>query len=373
MNGSHTETGTSIPVTQPSMPEFDTYVDMIRPLWESRHLSNRGEHVRALEEELQQRLNVPHVSLLTNGHLALETAIDVLGLTGEVITTPFTFASTTHALIRKQITPVFCDINPIDYTIDVSQIEALITERTTAILPVHVYGNVCDVEAIERLAKRYGLHVLYDAAHAFGVRHKGRDVATFGDITMFSFHATKVFHTIEGGALTFREERYVEAIHQAVNFGITGPETVELVGGNAKMNEFQAAMGRCNLPRIDSDIQKRKRLVERYDARLKDAPFLRLNIRHEQTESNYAYYPILVTPGKQARDDLMAYLAQHGILARKYFYPLVTDFACYAYDVSVPNATYVSDRVITLPLYPDMTIEMVDRICDVVLEGGNER
>ncbi|WP_214774530.1 DegT/DnrJ/EryC1/StrS family aminotransferase [Exiguobacterium sp. s37] len=373
MSGSNVETDAIIPVTRPSMPDFETYVEMIRPLWESRHLSNRGEHVRALEEELEQRLHVPHVSLLTNGHLALETAIDVLGLTGEVITTPFTFASTTHALIRKQITPVFCDINPVDYTIDVNKIEALITERTTAILPVHVYGNVCDVEAIEQLAKRHGLRVLYDAAHAFGVRHDGRDVSTFGDLTMFSFHATKVFHTIEGGALTFRDARYVEAIHQAVNFGITGPESVESVGGNAKMNEFQAAMGRCNLPRIDADIEKRKRLVERYDTRLGDASFLRLNLRNERTESNYAYYPVLVTKGRAARDDMMAYLAQHGILARKYFYPLVTDFSCYAFDASVPNATYVSDRVITLPLYPDMTMEMVDRICDVILEGGNER
>ncbi|WP_215144696.1 DegT/DnrJ/EryC1/StrS family aminotransferase [Exiguobacterium qingdaonense] len=371
MSGSNVENA-MIPVTRPSMPEFETYVDMIRPLWESRHLSNRGEHVRALEEELEQRLHVPHVSLLTNGHLALETAIDVLGLTGEVITTPFTFASTTHALLRKQLTPVFCDINPIDYTIDVNQIEALITERTSAILPVHVYGNVCDVEAIERIAKRYGLHVLYDAAHAFGVRHDGRDIATFGDLTMFSFHATKVFHTIEGGALTFQDDRFVHAIHQAVNFGITGPETVESVGGNAKMNEFQAAMGRCNLARIDIEIDKRRRLVERYDERLRDAPFLRLNIRNEQTTSNYAYYPVLVMSGRGGRDRMMETLAQNGILARKYFYPLVTDFDCYTFDAIVPNATYVSDRVITLPLYPDMTMEMVDRVCDVILEGGNE-
>lgn len=371
MNRSNVELHAHIPVTKSSMPDFNTYVDMIRPLWESRHLSNRGEYVRTLEEELQQKLDVPHVSLFTNGHLALETAIDVLGLTGEVITTPFTFASTTHALVRKHVTPVFCDINTMDYTIDVTKIESLITDRTTAILPVHVYGNVCDVDAIEQIAKRYGLKVLYDAAHAFGVRYKGKSVATYGNLAMFSFHATKVFHTIEGGALAFQEDAFLEAILQAVNFGITGPETVESVGGNAKMNEFQAAMGRCNLPQIDLDIQKRRKLVERYNERLQHAPFLQLNHTSAETESNYAYYPVLVTPGKQARDSLMGHLERHGILARKYFYPLVTDFSCYSFDASVPQATYVSERVMTLPLYADMTCEMVDYICDVILEGGN--
>lgn len=362
-----------IPVTRPSMPDFEDYVAMIRPLWDSRLLSNRGEHVRALETDLATHLDVPHVSLLTNGHLALETAIDVLGLHGEVITTPFTFASTTHALVRKGITPVFCDINPIDYTMDVTKIEALITERTTAILPVHVYGNVCDVEAIDRIAKRYGLIVLYDAAHAFGVRHQGRSIADYGDMNMFSFHATKVFHTIEGGGLAFRDARYVDALHQAVNFGITGPESVESVGGNAKMSEFQAAMGRCNLPRLHDDVSRRRQLVERYDARLEHASWIRLNRRHDATETNYAYYPILVKGGKDARDALMDRLAANGILARKYFYPLVTAFACYSFEADVPTATYVADRILTLPLYPDLPLETVDFICDVICEGGNGR
>ncbi|MCT4795958.1 DegT/DnrJ/EryC1/StrS family aminotransferase [Exiguobacterium alkaliphilum] len=360
-----------IQVTRPSMPEFEAYVDMIRPLWESRWLSNNGEHVRALESELTDVLDVPHVSLLTNGHLALETAIDVLGLSGEVITTPFTFASTTHALVRKGITPVFCDINPIDYTIDVTKLEALITDKTTAILPVHVYGNVCHVEAIDRIAKRHGLKVLYDAAHAFGVVHEGRGIATYGDMNMFSFHATKVFHTIEGGALAYRDDSLKADIDLAVNFGITGPESVEAVGGNAKMNEFQAAMGRCNLPRLEDDIAKRRAIVERYDERLKDVPTLRLNRRVDETESNYAYYPVLFKGDRRRRDEMMAWLADNGIFARKYFYPLVTDFACYAFTAHVPNAKYVSDRVLTLPLYPDLTLEMVDRICDVIIEGGN--
>ncbi|EPE63530.1 beta-eliminating lyase family protein [Exiguobacterium sp. S17] len=359
-------------VTRPAMPEFESYVEMIRPLWDSRWLSNRGEHVRALEEELMELLGTEHVSLLTNGHLALETAIDVLGLSGEVITTPFTFASTTHALVRKGLTPVFCDINPLDYTLDVSQLESLITDKTSAILPVHVYGNVCHVDEIDRIAKRHGLKVLYDAAHAFGVTHQGRSIATYGDMSMFSFHATKVFHTIEGGALAYKETSHHDAIEQAVNFGITGPETVESVGGNAKMNEFQAAMGRCNLPQFEHDVMKRRAIVERYDERLRGVPTIRLNRRGTDTVSNYAYYPVLFKGDRCRRDEMMAWLAEHGIFARKYFYPLVTDFSCYAFDASVPNAKYVSDRILTLPLYPDMTLEMVDRICDVIIEGGKK-
>ncbi|WP_070328454.1 DegT/DnrJ/EryC1/StrS family aminotransferase [Exiguobacterium aurantiacum] len=360
-----------IAVTRPAMPEFEAYVEMIRPLWDSRWLSNRGEHVRALEEELTELLGTEHVSLLTNGHLALETAIDVLGLSGEVITTPFTFASTTHALVRKGLTPVFCDINPLDYTLDVSQLESLITDKTSAILPVHVYGNVCHVDEIDRIAKRHGLKVLYDAAHAFGVTYQGRSIATYGDMSMFSFHATKVFHTIEGGALAYNEPSHHAAIEQAVNFGITGPEAVESVGGNAKMNEFQAAMGRCNLPRFEHDVMKRRAIVERYDERLRGIPTIRLNRRGDDTVSNYAYYPVLFKGDRRRRDEMMAWLAEHGIFARKYFYPLVTDFSCYTFDARVPNAKYVSDRILTLPLYPDMTLEMVDRICDLIIEGGN--
>lgn len=359
-----------INVTRPAMPEFEAYVEMIRSLWDSRWLSNRGEHVRALEEELTDKLGVAHVSLLANGHLALETAIDVLGLTGEVITTPFTFASTTHALVRKGLTPVFCDINPLDYTMDVSQIESLITDATSAILPVHVYGNVCHVDEIDRIAKRHGLKVLYDAAHAFGVVHRGRQIATYGDMSMFSFHATKVFHTIEGGALAYNDGSYQDAIEQAVNFGITGPEAVETVGGNAKMNEFQAAMGRCNLPRFDEDTIKRRAIVDLYDERLGSVPTIRLNRRDDGTVSNYAYYPVLFKGDRRRRDEMIAWLAEHNIFARKYFYPLVTNFSCYAFDARVPNAEYVSDRILTLPLYPDMTLDMVDRICDVVIEGG---
>ena len=359
-----------IQVTRPSMPEFEAYVEMIRPLWDNRWLSNRGEHVQALESELTAPLDIAHLSLLSNGHLALETAIDVLGLTGEVITTPFTFASTTHALVRKGLTPVFCDINPLDYTIDVSQLEAHITERTSAILPVHVYGNVCQVEEIDRIAKRHGLNVLYDAAHAFGVRHAGRGIASYGDMSMFSFHATKVFHTIEGGALAYADPAYRPLIEQAINFGITGPETVASVGGNAKMNEFQAAMGRCNLIRFDEDVRRRRVIVERYNERLGSVPTIRLNHVKDETVSNYAYYPILFKGDRRRRDEMMGWLAEHGIFARKYFYPLITDFDCYAFEAHVPNAKYVSDRILTLPLYPDMTLDVVDRICDVIIEGG---
>ena len=281
----------SIQVTRSSMPDFEEYIEEIKDLWESHWLTNTGGKHKKLEKELAEYLNSPNVSLFTNGHLALECAIDALNLTGEVITTPFTFASTTHAIVRNGLEPVFCDINPDDYTIDTDNLERLITDKTSAIVPVHVYGNICNVNEIERIARKYNLKVIYDAAHSFGVTVDGVGVGNFGDASMFSFHATKVFNTIEGGAVTFRNLDFGRKLNDLKNFGITGPETVEYVGGNAKMNEFQAAMGICNLRHIESEINKRKVVVERYRERLSGIHGIKLSQIQKGVRSNYCLLP----------------------------------------------------------------------------------
>ncbi|NLW47623.1 MAG: aminotransferase class I/II-fold pyridoxal phosphate-dependent enzyme, partial [Firmicutes bacterium] len=251
-------------VTRSSMPDFEEYIEEIKELWDSHWLTNMGVKHKQLESSLLKYLDTPNITLFTNGHLALECIIAALNLTGEVITTPFTFASTTHAIVRNGLRPVFCDINSFDYTIDVDRLESLITDKTSAIIPVHVYGNICNVTEIEKIAKKHNLKVIYDAAHAFGVRLNGKNVANFGDAAMFSFHATKVFNTIEGGAATYQDDHLSKTLYDIKNFGITDPESVEYVGGNAKMNEFQAAMGLCNLRHIDAEIEKRKKVIERY-------------------------------------------------------------------------------------------------------------
>ncbi len=256
----------NIMVTRSSMPSFEEYCEEIKDIWDSHWLTNMGVKHKELQKELENYLGIPHVALYTNGHLALENAIAALNLPkgGEVITTPFTFASTTHAIVRNGLIPVFCDIKEDDYTIDTQKLENLITDNTVAIVPVHVYGNMCDVEEIDRIAKKYGLKVIYDAAHAFAVKYKGVSSACFGDASMFSFHATKVFNTIEGGCICFKNDAWVQLLNDMKNFGIHGPESVQFVGGNAKMNEFQAAMGICNLKHLNEEIAKRKNVVERY-------------------------------------------------------------------------------------------------------------
>lgn len=243
-------------VTKSSMPPLEEYINEIKDLWESHWLTNMGKKHLELEDKLNDYLKTNNITLFTNGHLALECAIAALNLTGEVITTPYTFVSTTHAIVRNGLKPVFCDINPEDYTIDVTKIEELITEKTSAIIPVHVYGNVCNIEEIQRIADKYNLRVIYDAAHTFGVTVNGVGIGNFGDVSMFSFHATKVFNTIEGGALTYNNPTLQQVLNDIKNFGITGPETIEYIGGNAKMNEFQAAMGLCNLRHVDEEIEK---------------------------------------------------------------------------------------------------------------------
>ena len=365
----------TINVTRSSMPSYEEYCEEIRDLWDSRWLTNMGSKHQQLEKDLKAYLNAPNVTLYTNGHLALEMILAAFAFPkgAEVITTPFTFASTTHAIVRSGLTPVFCDVNPVDYTMDAAKIESLITEKTAAILPVHVYGNLCHVDAIAEIAKKHNLKVIYDAAHAFGVTRDGVSAANFGDASMFSFHATKVFHTIEGGAVTYQDESLQKPLNEWKNFGIRDAETVAYPGGNAKMNEFAAAMGICNLRHLDGEIAKRKMAVERYRERLGNIPGIRLIPMQAGVKSNYAYFPVVFDGYKETRDEIHAKLAKHDIIARKYFYPLTNSFDCYkdlpGFDPEqTPVAKYIADRVLTLPLYADLSEEDVDRICDVILK-----
>ena len=360
-------------VTRSSMPTFEEYCDEIKDLWNTRWLTNMGAKHKQLQTELEKYLGVPHVTLYTNGHLALENAIGALNLPegGEVITTPFTFASTTHAIVRNGLVPVFCDVNNRDYTMDVTKLESLITNKTVAIVPVHVYGNLCDVETIEMIAKKYGLKVIYDAAHAFGVRYKGVSSACFGDASMFSFHATKVFHTIEGGAVCYKNDSWVQLLNDQKNFGFHGPEEVAYVGGNAKMNEFQAAMGICNLRHLDGEIAKRKIVVERYRQRLSGVEGICLCQPQDGVESNYAYFPAVFDGYKYTRNEIFEMLKAQEITARKYFFPLTNSFECYrnyptAGVEKTPVAQHLALRVLTLPLYADLALEDVDKICDTI-------
>jgi dTDP-4-amino-4,6-dideoxygalactose transaminase len=362
-----------INVTRSSMPDFDEYCEEIKELWDTHWLTNMGAKHKQLEAMLKDYLHTDNICLYVNGHLALENIIAALELTGEVITTPFTFASTTHAIVRNGLTPVFCDINRDDYTIDVTKIESLITDKTSAIIPVHVYGNICNVAEIQRIADKYNLKVIYDAAHAFGVTYNGESVANFGDASMFSFHATKVFNTIEGGAVTFKQSELYRIMNDRKNFGIRGPEEVAYVGGNAKMNEFAAAMGICNLRHLDDEIAKRKIAVEQYFKRLDGVDGIKLCPVQNGVKSNYAYFPVLFDNYKYDRNEIVEKLKEKGILARKYFYPLTNSFDCYKGKVGFdPSATPValdtSLKILTLPIYADLSIDDVDRICDIILK-----
>lgn len=361
-----------INVTRSSTPDFEEYCDEIRDIWDTHWLTNMGEKHQRLQRQLEEYLGVRHVTLLTNGHLALENVLEGLGLHGEIITTPYTFASTTHAIVRTGNTPVFCDINDVDYTIDVSKIESLITDRTVAIMPVHVYGNLCNTEAIEKIAKKYSLRVIYDAAHAFGVTKNGVSAACFGDVSMFSFHATKVFNTIEGGALCYNDDSLEQIFCDLKNFGIHGPESVPYVGGNAKMNEFCAAMGLCNLRHLDREIEKRRTVSEHYNARLSGINGIKLNTPQSGVKSNYGYYPVVFDGYKYTRDEIFDRLGKEGVVARKYFYPLTNSFECYrgkpGFDPdATPAAKHTAEHVLTLPLYAGLSSDDVDRICDIIL------
>ncbi len=363
-------------VTRSSMPTLEEYMNEIEDIWRTHWLTNMGSKHKRLQGELTKYLGVEKVDLFTNGHMALELSLQAMNLPrgSEVITTPFTFASTTHAIVRNGLNPVFCDINEDDFTMDVSKIEALITDNTSAIMPVHVYGNICNVEEIDRIARKYGLKVIYDAAHTFGVRYKGQGIGSFGDVSCFSFHATKVFNSIEGGAACFRDDDFGLELYRLKNFGIRGPETVDGVGANAKMNEFCAAMGLCNLKHVDEEISKRKCVVERYNSHLINIDGIHINQQQDDVLSNYAYYPVVFDEKVfgLSRNDVFNVLEENGIGARKYFYPLTSSFDCFhgKYNSNqTPVALHISKRVLTLPLYSELLLKDVDRICKIILNA----
>ena len=359
-------------VTRSSMPEFDEYIEEIRPLFDSHWLTNMGVKHEQLRAELKDYLKVEGVELLTNGHTALELTLQALGLKeGEVITTPFTFASTTHAIVRCGLEPVFCDINPTDYTMDADKIEALITDKTVAIMPVHVYGNICDIDKIEKIAKKHNLKVIYDAAHTFGEEYKGKGIGAFGDASIFSFHATKVFNTIEGGAVCSSNDELLKQIYFLKDFGILDEERTVSVGANGKMNEFCAAMGLCNLRHVNKEIDKRKAVVEKYRELLGGVKGIKLSPIQADVKSNYAYFPVVFLDDyKYDRDEVYKRLSDNNIGARKYFYPLTNALECYEdkYDTNdTPIALDISKRVLTLPLFADLKLDAVEKICQIIL------
>ena len=361
-----------INVTKSSMPSYEEYCNEIKSIWDTTHLTNMGPLHNKLKIQLKDYLKVDNLELFVNGHLALYCIIKALGLKGEIITTPFTFASTTNAIVQAGCTPIFCDVKD-DYTIDENQIENLITDKTCAILGVHVYGNICNVNAIEEIAIRHDLKVIYDAAHAFGVQYLNKGIGAYGDASMFSFHATKVFHTIEGGAVTFKDASLAEKLNLERNFGIDG-ESLNCFGTNAKMNEFQSAMGICNLRHIDDEILSRKRVYERYLSNLLGVTGIKTLDEVKGIKQNYAYFPILVDKDQYglSRDELKDLLSKSGIFARKYFYPLVSENEGFYNDyiVETPKAYAYSRKVLCLPMYASLEINDVDEICDIIKTKG---
>ena len=359
-----------INVTQSSLPTFEEYCTEIKSIWENHWLTNNGEKVCELEAKLKKYKEVNNIVLYTNGHLALEATISAFQfpIGSEIITTPFTFVSTSNAIVRTGMVPVFCDIEPDNLTLDPKKIEALITSKTVAILPVHVYGNMCDVEEIERIAKKHNLKVIYDSAHAFGVKFKGKNSATFGDISMFSFHATKVFSTGEGGALALNDWKLVHNAELIKNFGIKIGADPEKIGFNGKMSELSAALGICNLRRVDEDIKKRKVLTQRYRENLSDIKGIETLEEQEGVTHNYSYMSIFVKRLHKSRGMVYNRLMSEGIFPRKYFFPLITDLECYREykDLELPIAREKAQSVLALPIYPELSIDMVDKICSFI-------
>lgn len=362
-------------VTKPFLPPFDEYSGYLERIWESGILTNQGNLHREFESALRDFLGSPNIVLTVNGHMALDIAVKALDLKGEVITTPFTFASTTHALVLNNLTPVFCDIKENNFTINEDLIESLITENTSAIMPVHVYGIPCNVDKIDNIANKYGLKVLYDAAHAFGVRVNGKPIASFGDISMFSFHATKRFHSIEGGALAFGNQELKEKLDLLKNFGIKDAETVVIPGQNGKMNEFQAAMGLCNLNHLDELTARCREESDLYKSELSGVRGLSFIEIDRNTDSNYVYVPIVINAAEFGctRDQLIEFLESNDIIARKYFYPLTSQYDCYSNlfsNSSCPVAETAAESVLTLPLYYELKDEDIKLICSLIRDAS---
>lgn len=360
-------------VTQPVLPDIEEVKAMIGEIWESRYITNNGKVVQKLERELSRYLKVKNLSLFSNGTLALQIACRALRLTGEVITTPFTFAATPHALAWDNIKPVFCDIEEDSLNINPERIEELITPYTTAILPVHVFGNPCRVEQIQDIANRHGLKVIYDAAHAFGVKVKGKPVGSFGDISMLSLHATKIYHTIEGGALCFNSPHLKERADALRNFGIKSEEYVSEPGTNAKMNEVQAAVGILMLKYVDSEIKRRREITCLYRKYLKDIPGISYFEDTKGIRHNYSYMVIRVNREEFgiSRNQLYEMLKEYNVFARKYFFPLCSQFPCYrnlpsASPENLPAASRIVEEVLSLPLYGRLTDADIEKICSII-------
>ncbi len=359
-------------VTQPTLPPFDDFVESLRQIWDNRILTNKGPFHEQLEHELANHLGVKYVSLFANGTLALVTALQALNITGEVITTPYSFVASTHSLWWNNISPVFVDIEPESCNLDPAKIEAAITPQTTAILPVHVYGNPCDVHRIKEIADRYGLKVIYDACHTLDVRLHGEPVLNFGDLSVMSFHATKVFNTFEGGAIISHDENTKRHIDDLKNFGYRGETTVIAPGINAKMSEVQAAMGLLQLKYIDKAIAKRKMLTEHYREQLKDIPGISFMHDMPGVKHCYSYFPVFVDEKEYglSRDALYEKLKTNNIHGRRYFYPLISQFPTYcglesALPGKLPVAEKITEQVICLPLYPELPFNTIELICSL--------
>jgi dTDP-4-amino-4,6-dideoxygalactose transaminase len=360
-----------IPVTKSCLPPIEEYVEYLKKIWATCWMTNDGELVQLLGKKLEERLHAKNLVLMSNGTLAIQLAVKALDLAGEVITTPFTFAATTNALLWEGLTPLFADIDPETYNIDPADVERKITDKTSAILAVHVYGNPCNMHALQKIADEHGLSVIYDAAHAFDVEYQNLPITSFGDASTLSFHATKVFNCIEGGAVVARDAKIAEKMRLMRNHGIRSEEEVVLPGTNAKMNEFQAAMGLCNLDHLSEKIQRRKMLYEYYKKTLGDAGGVKFQ-KITASKYNFSYMPACFESIKK-RDEAYAELKENGITPRKYFFPLTSDFEYFKKgSIGLPQtrnlivSSDISNRILCLPLYPDLEFESVDKIVDVV-------
>ena len=365
-------------VTRPIFPDLKEFSRKLKDIWDSQWLTNNGPQHNLFEKELTAVLGVNNISLFNNGTIALMVACQSLRLSGEVITTPFTFPATPHVLTWNNIKPVFCDIDPETMNIDADKIESMITPKTTAILGVHVFGIPCEVDKIRNIADRYGLKVIYDAAHAFGTEINGKGIGTYGDLTMFSFHATKLFHTAEGGALAIKTPEHKKEIDFLKNFGIKNEEEVVMPGINGKMNELQAALGLINLKYIDAERKKRQNISKTYCTLLKDIEGLTLPHEPNAVKNSYQYFVIRInkkTFGK-SRDYIYSKLKKYNVFTRKYFYPLCSDYPCYkelpsASPASLSVAQTTSKEVLSLPFYGALSVDDAERICNIIRELKN--
>lgn len=363
-------------ITRPLLPDLGAISNSLHEIWESKWVTNNGTKERLLEQKLKDYLETEHLSLFNNGTLALLLGLRALGIKDEVITTPFTFPATVQAMDWNGLTPVFCDVEPETMTIDATKIERLITEKTSAILGVHVFGNPCDVNKIQEIADKYQLKVIYDGAHAFGMKFEGKPISDYGDMTMFSFHATKLFNTIEGGALAFKDNRLTSKLAMLKNFGLNGPENVILSGLNAKMNEVQAAIGLEVLKLVNGEREKRDAIKKSYEQYLASIDGIRILTSSERDNSSYQYFVIEINEERygRSRDWLLDELIRNNIFARKYFYPLCSDFAWYksletVHSDNLPQAKLAVKRTLALPYYGELGLEQVQTICEIIKKG----